>query len=62
MSPVGWLVPVPVVLPLVGAAISILVGRSRIAQRVVGIGVLAILVVVAIALLVEVDRSGTVVV
>jgi multicomponent Na+:H+ antiporter subunit D len=56
------LVPVPVVLPLVGAAVSILVGRSRAAQRAVGITVLAVLVAVAVALLVEVDRSGTVVV
>ena len=32
-----WLVPLPIVLPLVGAALSILVGRSRAAQRVVGI-------------------------
>jgi multicomponent Na+:H+ antiporter subunit D len=55
---VSWLVPVPVVLPLLGAALSILVGRSRVAQRVVGIGVLAVLVVVSIVLLVEVDSSG----
>ncbi|HEY8543689.1 MAG TPA: Na+/H+ antiporter subunit D [Acidimicrobiales bacterium] len=57
----SWLVPLPIVLPLVGAAVSVLVGRSRSAQRVVGISVLATLVVVAVALLVEVDTNGTVV-
>lgn len=58
----SWLVPVPVVLPLVGAALSILVGRSRVAQRAIGVTVLATLVVVAVVLAVEVDRNGTVVV
>ena len=57
----SWLVPVPVVLPLLGAAVSILVGRSRVAQRVVGITVLGALVAVAVALLVIVDRDGTLV-
>ncbi len=56
-----WLVPLPIVLPLVGAGLSILAGRSRIAQRVIGILVLGALVVASIALLVEVDRNGTVV-
>jgi multicomponent Na+:H+ antiporter subunit D len=55
------LVAVPIVLPLLGAALSILVGGSRAAQRVVGIGVLVTLVVVAAILLIEVDRDGTVV-
>jgi len=59
---VSWLVPVPVLLPLVGAALSILVGRSRVAQRAIGVTVLATLVVVAVVLAVEVDRNGTVVV
>jgi multicomponent Na+:H+ antiporter subunit D len=59
---VTWLVPVPIVLPLAGAAVSILLGRSRFAQRVVGLTVLATLVAAAIALLVEVDRNGTIVV
>ncbi len=56
-----WMVPVPIVLPLVGAAISILVGRSRVAQRIVGITILAVLVVISVGLLVEVDRHGTLV-
>jgi multicomponent Na+:H+ antiporter subunit D len=59
---VTWLVPIPIVLPLVGAAVSILVGRSRVAQRVVGLTVLAVLVAVAVALLLDVDRNGTLVV
>jgi multicomponent Na+:H+ antiporter subunit D len=58
---VSSLVPIPIVLPLVGAALSVLVGRSRWAQRVVGITVLAALVVVSVVLLVEVDRNGTLV-
>jgi multicomponent Na+:H+ antiporter subunit D len=57
----SWLVPLPIVLPLLGSAVSILVGRSRLAQRVVGITVLATLVVVSAVLLVEVDRNGTIV-
>lgn len=56
-----WLVPLPVVLPLAGAALSILVGRSRLAQRIVGIAVLAVLVASSVALLVEVDSNGTLV-
>jgi multicomponent Na+:H+ antiporter subunit D len=59
---VTWLVPLPVVLPLLGAALSILLGRSRPAQRVVGIGVLGTLVAVSVALLVKVDRDGMIVV
>ena len=56
-----WLVPLPIVLPLVGAALSILVGKSRAAQRVVGLSILASLVIVAVVLLVQVDRHGTLV-
>jgi multicomponent Na+:H+ antiporter subunit D len=58
---VTWLVPLPVVLPLLGAAVSILVGRKKRAQRVVGIAVLTALVAVSVALLVDVDRNGTIV-
>ncbi|MGH9193302.1 MAG: Na+/H+ antiporter subunit D [Acidimicrobiales bacterium] len=56
-----WLVPVPVVLPLVGAALSILVGRSRLAQRVIGLTVLVTLVVASVVLLVESDSEGRIV-
>jgi multicomponent Na+:H+ antiporter subunit D len=58
---VTWLVPLPIVLPLLGAALSILVGRSRTAQRTVGLVVLATLVVASIVLLITVDRDGTIV-
>lgn len=56
-----WLVPLPVLLPLSGAALSILVGRSRVAQRVIGLAVLVALVVVSVVLLVEVDGEGRIV-
>jgi multicomponent Na+:H+ antiporter subunit D len=59
---VTWLVPLPIVLPLLGASLSVLLGRSRVAQRVVGITTLVALVAVSIALLVDVDRNGTLVV
>jgi len=52
------LVPVPIILPLLGAAVSILVGRSRTAQRAIGITILTAVTVVSIALLVAVDRDG----
>ncbi len=55
------LVALPIVLPIVGAALSILVGRYRSAQRIVGVGVLVTLVIASVALLVEVDRNGTIV-
>jgi multicomponent Na+:H+ antiporter subunit D len=55
---VSWLVPVPIVLPLLGAAVSILVGRSRVAQRAVGVSILVVVTVVAVVLLVTVDRDG----
>ena len=54
------LLPLPVVLPLLGAGISILVGRSRRAQRVVAISVLTAVCAIAVAILVEVDRNGPV--
>ncbi len=57
----SWLVPLPIVLPLVGAALSILVGRWRTAQRAIGVVVLGTLVVASIALLVDVDTNGTLV-
>ena len=51
----------PIVLPLVAAALSILTGRSRPTQRVIGLTTLAALVVISVLLLVEVDRVGMVV-
>ncbi len=57
----SWLVPLPVVLPLVGAALAILVGRNRVVQRAISLSVLSAVTVVAAVLLVEVDRHGTIV-
>ncbi|HXH57713.1 Na+/H+ antiporter subunit D [Iamia sp.] len=54
------LLPLPVLLPLIGAALSILVGRSRLAQRVVGISTLVAVTAIAAFILVEVDRDGVV--
>ncbi|MBA2497784.1 MAG: Na+/H+ antiporter subunit D [Acidimicrobiia bacterium] len=51
----------PIVLPILGAAASILAGRSRALQRIIGIGVLTAVVVIAVVLLVVVDRDGTLV-
>jgi multicomponent Na+:H+ antiporter subunit D len=58
---VSWLVPLPFVLPLLGAGLSIVFGRSRVVQRTIGITVLTTSVAVAVALLVQADRHGAVV-
>jgi multicomponent Na+:H+ antiporter subunit D len=52
------LVPLPLLLPLIGAAVSILTGRSRTVQRIVGVTALTAALGVSVALLVEVDRHG----
>lgn len=52
------LVPLPMALPLLGAACSILLGRWRLGQRVLGISVLAITSAISIVMLVAVDRDG----
>jgi multicomponent Na+:H+ antiporter subunit D len=54
------LLALPILLPLLGAAVSILVGRSRRAQRVVGVLVLGADLALAVALLDRVDGRGTV--
>jgi multicomponent Na+:H+ antiporter subunit D len=56
------LVVLPIVLPLLGAGISIVFGRSRAAQRVISLLVLTAVMGVSIALVIVVDRDGTVVV
>ena len=55
------LLATPILLPLLAAALSILFGRSRTVQRVIGITTMSILVGVAVVVLVEVDRNGVVV-
>jgi multicomponent Na+:H+ antiporter subunit D len=54
------LLPLPVVLPMFAAALSILAGRSRRLQRVIGLTTLTAVLAVAVALLVAVDRDGPV--
>src|SRR5690606_15148468 len=56
---VNSLIPLPIVLPLLGAALSILAGRSRRVQRIIALTVLTANVGLAVAILVEVDRNGT---
>jgi multicomponent Na+:H+ antiporter subunit D len=55
---VSWLLALPIVVPLIGAALSIMVGRSRATQRTISVSILLMIVVVSVVLLVEVDRSG----
>jgi len=54
------LLTLPVMLPLVGAALSILLGRSRRVQRTIAVTTLTAVLGMAVALLVEVDRHGPV--
>ena len=54
------LLPLPVVLPLIGAALSILAGRARVVQRAISLTVLTAVVGVAVAILVAVDDEGVV--
>jgi multicomponent Na+:H+ antiporter subunit D len=52
------LLALPIALPLGAAALAILVGRSRVAQRVISVGTLSALLVTSIVLLVRVDSDG----
>ena len=52
-------VTLPVALPLIGAALCILFGRSRRAQRVVSLATLSSVAAIAIWMVVDVDRHGT---
>ncbi len=54
------LLPLIVLLPLLGAAVSILAGRARVAQRVVALSVLTAVLGLAVALLFVVDADGVV--
>ncbi len=56
------LLVLPIVLPLLAAGLCVVVGRSRTAQRVIGLTTLTALVPIAVAILVRVDRDGIVVV
>ena len=52
------LLTLPILLPLVGAGCSMIVGRSRALQRIVSLTVLTAVAAVSITLLVVVDRDG----
>jgi multicomponent Na+:H+ antiporter subunit D len=52
------LLTLPIGLPLAAAALSVVTGRWRSAQRVVGVATLTILLGTSVALLVAVDRDG----
>jgi multicomponent Na+:H+ antiporter subunit D len=54
---VSALIPLPIAIPLLAAAISVIVGRSRNAQRVIGVLALSSTTGISIALLVGADRS-----
>ncbi|MCP2253874.1 multisubunit sodium/proton antiporter, MrpD subunit (TC 2.A.63.1) [Prauserella aidingensis] len=57
----SFLVALPVLLPLLAAALSLVAGRSPMVQRALGVVVLTVIACVAAALLVEADSSGPVV-
>jgi multicomponent Na+:H+ antiporter subunit D len=54
------LVTLPIALPLLAAAFSILVGRWRQAQRIIGVATLTTVAVISVVLLVRVDTDGIV--
>ena len=54
-------IALPAVLPLLAAAASVVVGRSRLAQRVIGVGTLAALLGLAVRMVIEADRNDVLV-
>ena len=60
--PVRVLLPLPIVLPLLAAALCILVGGSRTAQRIIGLVTLSALVPISLIILLRVDADGVAVV
>jgi len=55
------LLSLPIVLPLLGAGLCVLVGRWRVAQRVIGLSILTALLGIGVLLLVHADRDRIVV-
>ena len=55
----SWLVPLPVLLPLLGAALTLMASRSPAVQRAVSTVAQTAVVAVAVALVVLTDRHGT---
>jgi multicomponent Na+:H+ antiporter subunit D len=60
-DPPPWLVSLPVLLPLAGAALTLIAGRRPAVQRAVSLTVLSTVVAIAAALLFVVDRDGSLV-
>jgi multicomponent Na+:H+ antiporter subunit D len=58
---VSTLLTLPVLLPMLGAAVSVVASRSAALQRVVGLAVLAAVAVIAAVLLVAADAGGPIV-
>jgi len=56
---IATLAPLPVLLPLMGAAATLVLGRAPRIQRLTSVTVLAVVVVVSLTLLVLTDRQGT---
>ena len=54
----GALVPLPVILPLLGAGVTLMLGNRQGWQRAVSTTVLAIVVGIAAVLVVQADRQG----
>jgi multicomponent Na+:H+ antiporter subunit D len=55
---VNALLALPILLPLLGAALSVIVGRWRVAQRVVSLVTLGTITVTSVLLLLRVDQDG----
>ena len=53
------LLPLPILLPLLGAGLSMVLGRSRNAQRLVSLAIHAAVLGIAVAIFVVVERDGT---
>ena len=55
------LVPLPIVIPILAAAVSIMVGHWRVAQRVISVVALTATLAISVGLLVGADNAGYVV-
>ncbi|HZK05090.1 MAG TPA: Na+/H+ antiporter subunit D [Actinomycetaceae bacterium] len=53
----SWLVPFPILVPFLGAGISLIFGGKLLAQRIIAVGALAITLCVAVVLFVAVDQG-----
>jgi len=55
---VNALIPLPVILPIFGAALCVVAARSRTVQRLLSVSILTANVVVSVMLFVRVDDDG----